>query len=131
MPVTRSVTRSRAATTPPVVNAKRAPKRQAEQDPAAVTKRIRSSTTGKAKAKSETEGPRPLVEPTGEELAPLPAKLIFSLEEAKSHLIRADHRFGEVFAHLPCKPFERLEGIHPFRSVSSWSRGGWLRPFID
>jgi DNA-3-methyladenine glycosylase II len=121
MPVTRSITRTRAATTPPVVSIKRAPKRQAESDPA-VTKRIKSSSKSKAKAKSETEGtavPRPLVQPSGEELAPLPAKLIFSLEDAKSHLIQADRRFGDVFSRLPCKPFERLEGIHPFRSVSS------------
>lgn len=136
MPVTRSITRGRAATTPPVVNnVKRAPKRQAESDPA-VTKRIRSSsTTSKVKAKSETEGtgavPRPLVKPSGEELAPLPAKLIFSLEEAKSHLIQADHRFGDVFARLPCKPFERLEGIHPFRSVFLVVTRRLAGPFID
>ena len=136
MPVTRSITRSRAATTLPVVNnVKRAPKRQAESDPA-VTKRIRSSsTTSKAKAKPKTEDPevvpRPLVQPSGEELAPLPAKLMFSLEEAKSHLIQADHRFGDLFARLPCKPFETLEVIHPFRSVflvvMRWLTG----PFID
>ena len=122
MPVTRSITRTRAATTPPVINVKRAPKRQAESDPA-VTKRKRSySSSSKAKAKSETaEGtvPRPLVPPSGEELAPLPAKLIFSLEDAKNHLIQADGRFGDVFSRLPCKPFERLEGIHPFRLVLS------------
>jgi DNA-3-methyladenine glycosylase II len=129
MPVTRSITRARAATTSPVVNVKRAPKRQLESsDPVVPTKRNRTSH-GKAKAKkSETEGtvPRPLVEPSGEELAPLPAKLIFSLEDAKNHLIQADHRFRDVFCRLPCKPFETLEGVHPFRSVSSWSRGDWL-----
>ncbi|KAI0277432.1 hypothetical protein BGY98DRAFT_1079430 [Russula aff. rugulosa BPL654] len=69
--------------------------------------------------KTETEGtvPRPLIEPSGEEPTPLPAKLIFSLEDAKNHLIRVDHRFRDVFSRLPCKPFESLEGIHPFRTL--------------
>ncbi|KAI0297077.1 DNA glycosylase, partial [Russula brevipes] len=49
--------------------------------------------------------------------APLPAKLIFSLEDAKDHLVRADRRFRDVFSRLPCKPFETLENVQPFRSV--------------
>jgi DNA-3-methyladenine glycosylase II len=121
MPVTRSITRTRAATTPPVVNVKRAPKRQSEsKDPVVTTKRSRTSNSKPRAKKSETEEgtvPRPLIEPSGEEPAPLPAKLIFSLEDAKSHLIRADHRFRDVFSRLPCKPFEELEDIHPFRLV--------------
>ncbi|KAH9998439.1 DNA glycosylase [Russula compacta] len=118
MPVTRSITRTRAATTPPVVNVKRAPKRQAESA-LAVTKRTQSSSgKAKAKAKLEPEGvPRPLLQPSEEELAPLPAKLVFSLEDAKRHLIQADYRFGDVFSRLPCKPFESLESIHPFRTL--------------
>ena len=119
MPVTRSITRTRAATTP-VVNVKRAPKRQSEsQDPVVTTKRSRTSNSKLRTKKSETEEavPRPLIEPSGQELAPLPAKLIFSFEDAKNHLIRADHRFKDVFSSLSCKPFESLEGIHPFRSV--------------
>ena len=120
MPVTRSITRTRAATTPPVVNVKHAPKHQLEsKDPVVRTKRGITSISKPRAKKSEREGtvPRPLTEPPGEELAPLPAKLIFSLEDAKNHLIRADHRFRDVFCRLPCKPFERLEGVHPFRSV--------------
>ena len=122
MPVTRSITRARAATTSPIVNVKRAPKRQSEsKDPVVTTKRSRTSNSKPRATKSETEGtvrvPRPLIEPSGEELAPLPAKLIFSLEDAKNHLIRADHRFRDVFSRLPCKPFESLEDVHPFRSV--------------
>lgn len=115
MPVTRSITRTRAVTTSPVVNVKRAPKRQAS----AVTKRTKSSSgKARAKAKAEPEGvPRPLLQPSGEEQAPLPAKLIFSLEDAKKHLVQADYRFGDLFSRLPCKPFESLESIHPFRSV--------------
>jgi DNA-3-methyladenine glycosylase II len=120
MPVTRSITRTRAATIPPIVNVKRAPKRQSEsKDPVVTTKRSRTSNSKARAKKVETEGtvPRPLIEPSGEELAPLPAKLIFSLEDAKDHLIRADHRFRDVFSRLPCKPFETLEEVHPFRSV--------------
>lgn len=120
MPVTRSITRTRAATIPPVVNVKRAPKRQSEsKDPEVTTKRSRTSNSKPRTKKSETEGtvPRPLIEPSGEEPALLPAKLMFSLEDAKDHLIRADHRFRDVFSRLPCKPFENLESIHPFRSV--------------
>jgi DNA-3-methyladenine glycosylase II len=132
MPVTRSITCTRAATTvtAPAVNLKRAPNKHQlgeadlESDSAATatTKRKKSSSSrNKSKAKPELVEavPCPLVRPpSGEDLAPLPAKLTFSLEDAKNHLINADRRFGDVFSRLPCKPFERLEGIHPFRSVS-------------
>ena len=134
MPVTRSITRNHAAKTAPVVNLnlkrrasnKRQLEEEAESDPApaAATKRAKksssSSQNGKVKPKvveAAEAVPRPLVKPSGEDLAPLPAKLTFSLEDAKDHLIKADGRFGDVFSRLPCKPFERVEGIHPFRSV--------------
>jgi len=136
MPVTRSITRNHAAKTPPVVNLnlkrRASNKRQLEEEEAesdsasaAPTKRTKKSSSSgkKSKAKPKPEGveaaavPRPLVKPSGEDLAPLPAKLTFSLEDAKSHLINADGRFGDVFSRLPCKPFERVEGIHPFRLV--------------
>lgn len=120
MPVTRSITRARAATTPPIVNVKRAPKRQSEpKDPVVTAKRSKTSNSKPRTKKSETEEsvPRPLIKPSGEELAPLPAKLIFSLEDAKNHLIQADRRFRDMFSRLPCKPFETLEDVDPFRSV--------------
>jgi DNA-3-methyladenine glycosylase II len=129
MPVTRSITRTRAATTTPVLSVKRAPKRQSEsKDPVVTAKRSRTSNSKPRAKRSETEGivPRPLTEPSGEELAPLPAKLNFSLEDAKNHLIRADHRFGDAFSRLPCKPFESLEGVHPFRSVLRGHAAEWL-----
>ena len=128
MPVTRSITRARATTAPPIVNVKRVPKRQSEsKDPVVTNKRSKTSNSKPRAKKSETEGtvPRPLIEPSGEELAPLPVKLIFSLDDAKNHLIRADHRFRDVFSRLPCKPFESPEEVRPFRSVL-WSRGGWM-----
>ena len=146
MPVTRSITRNHAAKTPPVVNLnlkrRASNKRQLEEEEAesdsasaAPTKRTKksSSSSKKSKAKPKPEGveaeavaavPRPLVKPSGEDLAPLPAKLTFSLEDAKNHLIEADGRFGDVFSRLPCKPFERVEGIHPFRLVDSFRLRG-------
>jgi DNA-3-methyladenine glycosylase II len=123
MPVTRSAARIRAARiTSTIVNAKQqAPKRQAVSDTVATKRTKKVSTPTKAKAKeTETDRvPRPLISPPSddEEIAPLPAQLTFSLEDAKNHLIQADHRFRDVFSFLPCKPFETLEGIHPFRSV--------------
>lgn len=140
MPVTRSITRNHAAKAlpGPVVNLnlkrrasnKRQLEEEAESDSAsaaaaAATKRAKktpssSSKNGKAKPKVvEAEGavPRPLVKPSREDLAPLPAKLTFSWEDAKDHLIKADGRFGDMFSRLPCKPFESVEGVHPFRSV--------------
>jgi DNA-3-methyladenine glycosylase II len=149
MPVTRSITRNHAAKAlpGPVVNLnlkrrasnKRQLEEEAESDSAsasaaaaAATKRAKktpspSSKNSKAKPKVvEAEGavPRPLVKPSREDLAPLPAKLTFSWEDAKDHLIRADGRFEDVFSRLPCKPFESVEGIHPFRSVGFFSFRG-------
>jgi DNA-3-methyladenine glycosylase II len=117
MPVTRSATRASAAAsaarTLPVVDAKRPPKRQ---DP--VVTKLPKKASGTTKVGVAEGVPRPLLPPSGEELAPLPAELTFSLEDAKNHLIQADYRFGDVFSRLPCKPFEKVEGIHPFRSVT-------------
>jgi len=47
----------------------------------------------------------------------VPATLTFSLEKAKEHLIRVDHRFKDIFNKMPCKPYENLEQFHPFRLV--------------
>jgi DNA-3-methyladenine glycosylase II len=47
----------------------------------------------------------------------LPAVLSFSFEDAKQHLIDADPRFKGVFSKLPCRPFEHLEKVDPFRSA--------------
>lgn len=45
----------------------------------------------------------------------IPAKLTFSFEEAKNHLISVDPRFEDVFDRLKCTPFQVLERVHPFR----------------
>ncbi len=110
MPATRSATRARAAATrsEPIVDTKHLPKHQDK----VVAKTKRPNKVGVTE-----DVPRPLIPPSGEQLAPLPAQLTFSLEGAKNHLIQADYRFKDVFSRLACKPFERVEPIHPFRSV--------------
>jgi hypothetical protein len=59
----------------------------------------------------------------------IPANLGFDFQQAKKHLIGVDPRFGKVFETLPCRPFEDLESVDPFRSVmigySLASAGGW------
>ncbi|GJJ06104.1 hypothetical protein Clacol_000293 [Clathrus columnatus] len=47
----------------------------------------------------------------------LPAVLSFSFEAAKQHLIKADSRFQDIFKKLPCRPFEHLERVEPFRTL--------------
>ncbi|EJU03972.1 DNA glycosylase [Dacryopinax primogenitus] len=49
----------------------------------------------------------------------LPPCLTFDLEVAKQHIIAADKRFKEVFIHLPCRPFEVLDVVHPFRTLAT------------
>lgn len=48
----------------------------------------------------------------------LPAVLSFSFAAAKQHLIDIDARFQDIFNKLPCRPFEHLERVDPFRSVA-------------
>lgn len=50
-----------------------------------------------------------------EDATVIPAKLSFSFEDAKTHLIGADNRFQEMFATIQCKPFEALEPLDPFK----------------
>jgi len=52
----------------------------------------------------------------------VPAKLTFSFEDAKKHLINVDPRFQVLFDKLHCKPYEQLEQVHPFR---------WERKFLS
>ncbi|KAF8345818.1 DNA glycosylase [Amanita rubescens] len=49
----------------------------------------------------------------------LPAALKFSFEEGKKHLITVDGRFENLFKRIPCKPFEQLETVHPFRALTT------------
>ncbi|KAJ7218071.1 DNA glycosylase [Mycena pura] len=52
------------------------------------------------------------------EFVPADAVLTFSFEDAKKHLINADHRFEDIFNKLPCTPFQQLEQVHPFRALA-------------
>lgn len=58
--------------------------------------------------------------PGAVEAAPelVPAQLTFSFEEAKAHLVEADARFEEIFARMKCRPFENLERVDPFRTLT-------------
>jgi len=53
------------------------------------------------------------------DFVPAAAVLTFSFEDAKKHLINADHRFEDVFQRLECKPFQQLEQLHPFRALAT------------
>ncbi|KAG2015537.1 hypothetical protein CC2G_008801 [Coprinopsis cinerea AmutBmut pab1-1] len=50
--------------------------------------------------------------------APVPAVLSFDFNEAMRHLITVDPRFQDLFDRMPCRPFEQLEQVHPFRALS-------------
>ena len=47
----------------------------------------------------------------------IPANLTFDFQQAKEHLTAVDSRFAKVFETLPCRPFENLEPVDPFRRV--------------
>ncbi|KAJ7045514.1 DNA glycosylase [Mycena alexandri] len=94
----------------------------------------RSSTSSPVKRKLESTEPakspkkfkpssKPVQTATGApsepEFVPADAVLTFSFEDAKKHLINADHRFDDVFKRLECKPFQQLEQVHPFRALAS------------
>ncbi|KAJ3484709.1 hypothetical protein NLI96_g5449 [Meripilus lineatus] len=49
----------------------------------------------------------------------VPAKLSFSFEDARDHLIRVDPRFEGIFNRLPCRPFEHLEQFDPFITLAT------------
>jgi len=82
-----------------------------------------SSSPKKASEEASTEEPQvpplPKVDWGRESPTFLPAKLNFSYEDAKRHLISVDPRFAAMFEKLPCRPFVKLERVEPFRSVSS------------
>ncbi|KAK0226069.1 DNA glycosylase [Armillaria fumosa] len=111
--VTRSSTRSLASSVPP------------ETVQAASKRKASTSTKDKAKkAKTIQEAVEqqisPVVPPSsGAAPVLIPARLSFSFEDAKQHLISADPRFEDVFGKLKCTPFEDLEQVHPFRSLAT------------
>lgn len=135
MPVTRSATRS-AASTPvggsnktitmvsPSAASKSSKRKASEELPAAKktprakkTKSFDKSTVIPPISDAFIPPPPPPLQNEFKENTLVPAVLTFSFEDAKAHLIRADHRFEDVFTKLRCKPFEFLEQVHPFRAL--------------
>ncbi|KAL1664732.1 DNA glycosylase [Schizophyllum commune] len=130
MPTTRSQSRGTPSSTS---------KRKADNaDPAPASKAKKPRST-KAKPStplvakdaddSELPPPPPATIPGSEPEKILPAILTFDYAEAKRHLISVDSRFEELFKRLPCKPYEHLETVHPFRRLTLHCRGqqiSWL-----
>ncbi|KAG1777498.1 DNA glycosylase [Suillus placidus] len=134
MPVTRSATRSSASTpvggsnktttvSPSAVG--KSSKRKAAEEPPAAKKTPRAKKTKSPDKSAVTPlisdvfipPPPPPLQNESTVKTLVPAVLTFSFEEAKAHLIRADHRFEDIFTKLKCKPFEFLEQVHPFRAL--------------
>lgn len=88
-------------------------KREADTELAKNTKKL-----ARQEVASDAEQPQPASDTT-----PVPAVLTFDFQEAKRHLIQADHRFEDLFQRMTCKPFEQLEPVNPFRY------GFWCPPY--
>jgi len=105
----------------PVAAVKRkAVKERSEKPDDSVRKRARKGAPGIPAPTITPTQPHPMVTalmPKDDADALVPATLTFSLEKAKEHLIRVDHRFEDIFDKMPCKPYENLEQFHPFRLV--------------
>ncbi|TFY73663.1 hypothetical protein EWM64_g10350 [Hericium alpestre] len=131
MPTTRSATRAQTQATQPSAevpiaapkNAKagQTTKRKAANASADVSGKKKRVATSKTDVLEPAQATRRPTVPPPDSFIPvlLPAKLTFSLEEAKAHLSRADKRFEDVFTRLPCKPFEKLERVEPFRTLTT------------
>ncbi|KAJ9114027.1 hypothetical protein QFC22_005847 [Naganishia vaughanmartiniae] len=81
-------------------------------------KKAKTSVASPAVAPETPVKPIPAFELTDASLDPsrmIPGKLPFEFEDAKKHLISVDQRFEALFERLPCKPFENLEPVDPFR----------------
>ena len=106
MRTTRSSSRNAAASKmsdTPTATRSTLGKREAEAELAKNTKKL-------ARQEAASDQLQPVSDNT-----PLPAVLTFDFQEAKRHLIQADHRFEDLFQRMKCKPFEQLERVHPFR----------------
>ena len=110
MPLTRSASRAAAIYDGSSnVKAIDSTKRRAEEPRSNPSKKLRSQKTSPDDAYKSS-----LSAGTSSEQF-LPATLKFSFEEGKRHLISVDGRFEKLFNRTPCKPFEQLETVHPFR----------------
>lgn len=142
MPATRSSSRSASALAaqevPPATTARKVTRKrksepdaeEAEPEPsltAALPKVKRARAPAKPKGSTQPSiisdlphvpcAPRvPIILEPGATV--IPAKLCFSFEDAKAHLIAADSHFEYMFANVTCKPFEVLEPLDPFRTLT-------------
>ncbi|OCH95080.1 DNA glycosylase [Obba rivulosa] len=145
MPVTRSATRAATATSVPAqadvaetgkANGRASKRKETDADAPAPVKKSRKKTTAKAEDAAAAPAPAqaaatPVLPPIppGEPAAFVPAVLTFSFEDAKKHLIDVDRRFEDVFARMKCRPFEHLERVDPFRTLTDSILGqqiSWL-----
>ncbi|GAW01551.1 DNA glycosylase [Lentinula edodes] len=129
MPITRSASRATIAGNPTPVEAHQArspttpAKRKAKETPLTpATKEKKPRATKKpSEVPSVTQAQidefRRNLPESGPAPGLVPAQLTFTFEEAKNHLINVDPRFQILFDRLSCKPFERLETVHPFRAL--------------
>ncbi|EIW83020.1 DNA glycosylase [Coniophora puteana RWD-64-598 SS2] len=148
MPVTRSFSRSQAATVPveppsTALPSVPAPNKRKRKAPSTATKtadkavnnvsdstsRKKPRVNNKKQPAKDAEAPpasetalTPIlkhVKSTGDTSQTfVPAELTFSFKDAKRHLVSVDGRFEDIFAKLQCKPFENLERVHPFRALT-------------
>lgn len=125
MPTTRSASRQLANAASLLSSAAPGSKRKASTTAVpktAARQSVKKPRTLPAKEEQPGDSPPkiPVLKPihaNGNPPALLPAKLSFSFEDAKKQLIDADPRFEDIFLKLPCRPFEHLEQVDPFRSV--------------
>ena len=108
MPLTRSATRAAAISNGQLVDLQ---KHKADESTPRSSKRARKSSIDEkqSKVKLDVRAEKPMLEQM------VPAALTFSFEEGRKHLISVDGRFEKLFNKMPCKPFEHLETVHPFR----------------
>ncbi|CAE6444606.1 unnamed protein product [Rhizoctonia solani] len=102
-------------------------------EPATLPRRKRATASGRSGSPTPSKRPTPVsrkpsglppvlpelplyIEPPYDPVL-IPAKLTFSFEEAKTHLIKADGRFESIFRELKCRPFEQLEPVDPFQTL--------------
>jgi DNA-3-methyladenine glycosylase II len=117
MPATRSSTRSLSQkVTEPIIEPKKAPakRKAAKQTPEKALKKAKTAPAALQSAQDQAISV-PARSPDDVEEEMVPAILSFSFEDAKKHLIAADPRFKDMFERVPCKPFEHLEQLLPFR----------------
>lgn len=98
---TKTNPRKRKAATELVKDVQRIPK------PDTVNDKVETAITASASATVDVE--------EDQEKDFVPAVLTFNFDDAKEHLIQVDSRFEDLFSKMPCKPFEHLEQVHPFR----------------